>query len=59
MPTRRVLRTLGVLLSLLVVGRYVDVTARSLYGRDINLYWDLRFVPDVDTAAEMLAGSLT
>ena len=31
----------------LIVGRYVDVTVRSLYGRDINLYWDLRFVPDV------------
>jgi phosphatidylglycerophosphate synthase len=32
---------------LLVLGRYADVTAPALYGRDINLYWDLRFVPDV------------
>ena len=23
------------------------MTVRSLYGRGINLYWDLRFVPDV------------
>ena len=31
----------------LVLGRYVDVTTRSLYGRDVNLYWDLRHVPKV------------
>ena len=31
----------------LVVGRYADVTARSLYGRDINLFWDLRHMPNV------------
>ena len=31
----------------LVVGRYADVTASALFGRDINLYWDLRFIPDV------------
>ena len=33
--------------SLLVIGRYAEVTAAALYGRDINLFWDLRFVPDV------------
>ena len=33
--------------SLLVVGRYADVTAPALYGRDINLYWDVRYVADV------------
>lgn len=32
---------------LLTFARYVEVTAPALYGRDINLYWDLRFVPDV------------
>ena len=32
---------------LLALGRYADVTAPALYGRDVNLYWDLRFVPDV------------
>src|SRR5258708_3259470 len=30
-----------------VLGRYADVTATALFGRDINLYWDLRFIPDV------------
>jgi hypothetical protein len=40
-------RSLAVLWVALIFGRYVDVTVRSLYGRDINLYWDLRFVPDV------------
>jgi hypothetical protein len=32
---------------LLVLGHYGDVTAPALYGRDINLYWDARFMPDV------------
>jgi hypothetical protein len=27
---------------LLVIGRYADVTAPAIYGREINLYWDLR-----------------
>lgn len=40
-------RCLAILWVLLVVGHYVDVTVRALYGREINLYWDLRFVPDV------------
>ena len=31
----------------LVVGRYVDVMSPSLYGRPINLYWDLRHVAAV------------
>jgi hypothetical protein len=31
----------------LIVGRYADVTAPALYGRDINLYWDIRYMPDV------------
>jgi hypothetical protein len=32
---------------LLVIGHYADVTAPALYGRDINLYWDIRYMPDV------------
>jgi phosphatidylglycerophosphate synthase len=32
---------------LLALGRYAQVTAPALYGRDVNLYWDLRFIPDV------------
>ena len=31
----------------LMVGRYAEVTSSALYGRDINLYWDLRYIPDV------------
>src|SRR3989442_13332521 len=27
---------------LFVLGLYADVTATALFGRDINLYWDLR-----------------
>ena len=40
-------RCLAVLWVVLILGRYVDVTVRSLYGRDVDLYWDLQFVPDV------------
>jgi hypothetical protein len=32
---------------LLVLGRYAQVTAPALYGRDINLYWDFQYLPDV------------
>jgi hypothetical protein len=38
---------LGGLWALLALGRYAEVTAPALYGRDVNLYWDLRFIPDV------------
>jgi hypothetical protein len=38
---------LSALWAVLVVGHYVEVTAAGLFGREINLYWDLRFVPDV------------
>src|SRR5258707_12315623 len=31
----------------LTIGHYADVTTPALYGRDINLYWDLRYMPDV------------
>jgi len=47
MLPRRALRVLTVAWLLLVLGRYADVTATALFGRDINLYWDLRFIPDV------------
>ena len=38
---------LAVLLLLLTLGRYVDETAPALYGRPINLYWDLPHVGSV------------
>jgi hypothetical protein len=54
--SRRAVRWMAVVWLLLVIGRYADVTAQALYGRDINLYWDLRFIPDV---ASMLARAAT
>ncbi len=30
-----------------VVGRYIDVTAPAVFGRRINLYWDLMHLPSV------------
>lgn len=44
---RRVTGPLAALWMVLMLGRYVDVTAPALYGREINLYYDLRFIPDV------------
>jgi hypothetical protein len=49
------LRGLGALWVVLVLGRYADVTARSLYGRDINLYWDLPLMPDVSAMLTFVA----
>ena len=43
----RVVRGAAVVWVLLIAGRYVDVTTRALYGRDVNPYWDLRHVPSV------------
>jgi hypothetical protein len=31
----------------LVFGRYAEVTADALYGRELNLYWDRHSIPDV------------
>jgi hypothetical protein len=45
--SRRALRWLSALWLLFVIGRYAEVTAPGLYGRDVNLYWDLRYIPDV------------
>jgi len=50
-----VLRWLGALWVVLVLGRYVDVTTRSLYGREINLYWDIRNIPDVGAMLAFVA----
>ena len=55
-PSRLVLRGLSVLWVILVISRYADVTAPALYGRQVNLYWDLRHVPAVAT---MLARAAT
>jgi hypothetical protein len=45
--SKRLARSLSVLWVIFAIGRYADVTAPSLWGRDLNFYWDLRFLPDV------------
>jgi hypothetical protein len=49
-----VVRTLTATWAILTIGRYVDVTAPALWGRELNFYWDLQFLPDV---AAMLMGA--
>ena len=44
---RNVHYILTTVLVILIVGRYIDVTAPALYGRPINLYWDAQHVPRV------------
>ena len=44
---RAAVNTVGAIWLALAIGRYADVTAPALYGRDINLYWDVRYVSDV------------
>ena len=46
-PSRASIAWLSGIWTVLVLGHYAEVTAPALYGRDINLYWDLRFIPDV------------
>ena len=43
----KLLSAFSIVWIVLAIGRYADVTSPALYGRDINLYWDLRFIPDV------------
>jgi hypothetical protein len=45
--SRSAIAWLSIAWTALVLGRYAKVTAPALYGRDINLYWDLRYMPDV------------
>jgi Sulfatase len=46
-PSPIALAWLSALWTALVIGRYAQVTAPALYGRDVNLYWDLHLMPDV------------
>lgn len=43
----RLTRVLAAVLVLLTLGRYAAITAPALYGRPINLYWDLPHVSNV------------
>lgn len=56
-PSPRFLRGLGTLWVLLVIGRYADVTVQSLFGREINLYWDSRHFKAVGTMLAVVANS--
>ncbi len=55
--SRRLLRTLAIVWTSLIVGRYVSVTTEGLYGRDVNLYWDLRHIPSVGAMFTEVAAS--
>ncbi len=48
---------LALLWVFLVLGRYVDVTVPSLYGRDLNLYWDARHLPAISAMLATVAES--
>jgi hypothetical protein len=43
----RTVRVVAVLWVVLIASHYLDVSTRSLYGREVNLYWDLQLLPDV------------
>jgi len=43
----RALRWISAVWLVLFIGHYADVTTPALYGRDINLYWDAQYMPDV------------
>ena len=49
------LRWLSLVWVVLVLGRYIDETSRSLFGRDINLYWDLRHLRNVGAMFAVVA----
>ncbi len=46
-PPRAAVRWLALGWLALAGGRYVEVTVAALYGREVNLYWDLQHVPKV------------
>ncbi|MGE0815847.1 MAG: sulfatase-like hydrolase/transferase [Vicinamibacterales bacterium] len=46
-PGVRTIRGLAVLWVFLTYGRYAASTAQSLWGRDVNLYWDMPHLPAV------------
>jgi hypothetical protein len=46
-PSRRAIAWLSILWVVFVLGRYAEVTAPALYGREVNLYWDSRHLSAV------------
>jgi len=53
-PKAGVMNALAALLTVMCIGRYAEVTAPALYGRSVNIYWD---VPHLPRIAAMLAES--
>ncbi len=47
LPSRGTIIGLALLLIMLCMGRYAEVTAPALYGRRVNLYWDAPHVLNV------------
>ena len=47
LPSRAAMTGLSCLLLVFCIGRYVEVTAPALYGRQVNLYWDAPHVLNV------------
>ncbi len=39
----------------LIIGHYIEATARALYGRSVNIYWDLKLLPDVGSMFAFVA----
>ena len=55
-PPRWLLTWFAAVWLLLAIGHYADVTAPAVYGREINLYWDVRHMGAV---AAMLAAAVS
>jgi hypothetical protein len=56
--SRRFLGVAAGIWVLLVIGRYADVTVQSLFGREINLYWDSRHFSAVGAMLTAVANPL-
>lgn len=54
-PPRAAVVWLAVVWLLLAGGRYVEVTVAALYGREVNLYWDMQHVPKVGAMFAVVA----
>ena len=55
----RTITILAVVLTVLTIARYLEVTAVALYGRHINLYWDAQHLPHVIAMLSEVTNSLT
>lgn len=58
-PSARAMTFLSLVLVVLAIGRYAEVTAPALYGRPVNLYWDAPHVLNVATMLKVAASPIT